>query len=118
MHRFEGETEEVEEVKSMKRIVKIRDTLELAFPKLKRLPRLIKSNPTKISELPEELRPVAEAFRKGMAERLGVPEEAIDENMVVKWAKHWAKSFIKPEYWEKLGLVDWKELPPVEATSP
>ena len=65
---------------------------------------------------PRELTPeeseIAEKYKRGIAEALGVPESAINENMVKKWVTGWAGAMINPEYLkehpevaEKLGLV-------------
>ena len=57
-----------------------------------------------IESLPPELRGIAEKFRQGIADALGVPPEAIREDVVVRWVTHWTKAFVKPEYLPKLGL--------------
>jgi len=56
----------------------------------------------KIEELPEPQRRLAEEFRRGIAKAVGVPEEAINEETVVKWVTGWSRAFIKPEYLEKM----------------
>jgi len=44
-------------------------------------------------------RALAERFKVGIAGALGVPPEAIKQEVVEKWVREWAKAFVKPEYW-------------------
>ena len=78
----------------------IRDKLEQLFPRLKKLPRLLGQAVavTKLEELTPEQRQLMEKFREGIAEALGVPPEAIREDVLIKWVTEWSKAFIKPEY--------------------
>lgn len=48
---------------------------------------------------------MAEEFRLGMAEALGVPSEAIREEIVEKWIINWSRAFTKPEYWAQKGYM-------------
>jgi len=49
-------------------------------------------------------RELMEKFKVGIAEALGVPPEAIREDIVERWFIGFARAFVKPEYWEKLGI--------------
>ena len=62
------------------------------------------SIPRSIEELPPNLRSLAEKYRGAIANVLGVPPEAIREDMVVKWVTEWARAFVKPEYQHMLSL--------------
>lgn len=55
--------------------------------------------------LTPQMKKVAEKFRQGIANALGVPPEEISEEKVKKWVEHWAKAFISPKYWSKYGLT-------------
>jgi len=46
----------------------------------------------------ETLRRLAGIYRRGIAEVLGVPVEAIKEDITMKWARRWVEAFVKPEY--------------------
>jgi len=46
---------------------------------------------------------MAEEFRRGMADALGVPPEAIREDLVQKWIVNWSRAFVKPEYWAEVA---------------
>jgi hypothetical protein len=48
-------------------------------------------------------RQMAEEFRRGMADALGVPPEAIREEIVQKWVVNWTRAFVKPEYWAEVA---------------
>jgi len=48
-------------------------------------------------------RQMAEEFRRGMAEALGVPPEVIREELVQKWIVNWTRAFVKPEYWAEVA---------------
>ena len=59
-------------------------------------------DPTSLSN--PKLEELAQKFREGIAEALGVPPEYINEERVRKWVENWAKAWVKPEYWpEVLG---------------
>jgi len=47
---------------------------------------------------------LAEKFKRGIAEALGVPPEAIREDVVERWATAWIRAFVKPEYWGVVGV--------------
>ncbi len=53
--------------------------------------------------LTESQRQMAEEFRRGMADALGVPPEAIREDIVQKWIVNWTRAFVKPEYWAEVA---------------
>ena len=55
-------------------------------------------SPRSIEELPPHLRELAERYRRAVADVLGVPPEAIREDVVVRWVTHWAEAYVKPEY--------------------
>lgn len=46
---------------------------------------------------------MADEFRIGMASALGVPPEAIREEVVQKWLVNWTRAFVKPEYWAEVA---------------
>ncbi len=46
---------------------------------------------------------MADEFRRGMASALGVPPEAIREEIVQKWIVNWTRAFVKPEYWAEVA---------------
>lgn len=52
----------------------------------------------KIECLPPHLQSLAYKYRNAIAEVLGVPPEAIREDIVVRWVKDWAEAYVKPEY--------------------
>ena len=49
--------------------------------------------------LTEAQKRLAEEFKRGIASVLGVPPEAIRQDVVEKWVIEWSKAFTKPEYW-------------------
>jgi hypothetical protein len=49
--------------------------------------------------LTEAQRRLAEKFKVGIAEALGVPPEAINQEVVERWIREWTKAFVKPEFW-------------------
>jgi hypothetical protein len=51
------------------------------------------------SGLTEAQRRLGEEFRRGIAEALGVPPEAIREEPLERWIIAWTKAFVKPEYY-------------------
>ena len=63
-----------------------------------------------IKGVPEQLEDIAKEFREGIAEALGVPPEAIKEEIVAKWVKNWAKAFVKPEYRWTVGIAGQADL--------
>ena len=60
------------------------------------------------SALTESQKQMAEEFRRGMAEALGVPPEAIREDLVQKWVVNWTRAFVKPEYWAEVAPTTGK----------
>lgn len=56
-------------------------------------------------ELTPAQRAMAEEFRVGMAEALGVPPEAIREEIVQKWVRNWSRAFVKPQFWMQRGYI-------------
>ena len=65
--------------------------------------------------LTEAQKRLAEEFRRGIASAIGVPPEAIREDLVEKWVIEWSKALTKPEYWAegyKLGEILGQALPP------
>jgi hypothetical protein len=66
---------------------------------------------------PERLTPaqreLMRRFREGIASALGVPPEAIREDVLERWIIEWTKAFVKPEYWAmraELGYEFGREL--------
>lgn len=56
-----------------------------------------------VGGLTESQRQMAEEFRIGMSQALGVPQEAIREEVVQKWLVNWTRAFVKPEYWAEVA---------------
>ncbi len=56
-----------------------------------------------VGGLTESQTQMAEEFRRGMAGALGVPTEAIREEIVQKWIVNWTRAFVKPEYWAEVA---------------
>lgn len=50
-------------------------------------------------ELTEAQKTLARSFKRGIASALGVPEEAIRQELVEKWIRRWTAAFVKPEYY-------------------
>ena len=46
-----------------------------------------------------KIKRLAEKYREGIAEAIGVPPEAIREDVVEKRVEEWVKAFTKPEFW-------------------
>jgi len=49
-----------------------------------------------------KIKRLAEKYREGIAEAIGVPPEAIREDIVEKWVEEWTKAFVKPQFWNEL----------------
>jgi hypothetical protein len=49
--------------------------------------------------LTESQRRLAEDFKSGIASALGVPAEAIRQELVEKWVIGWTRAMVKPEYY-------------------
>jgi len=68
-----------------------------------------------VRALTPEQEALAKKFREGIASALGVPPEAIREDVVKKWIVEWTKALVSEEYLrehpellarlEKLGVV-------------
>lgn len=56
-----------------------------------------------VGGLTESQTQMADEFRRGMASALGVPPEAIREEVVQKWLVNWTRAFVKPEYWAEVA---------------
>ncbi len=56
-----------------------------------------------VGGLTESQSQMAEEFRIGMATALGVPPEAIRDDLVRKWIVNWTRAFVKPEYWAEVA---------------
>ena len=57
------------------------------------------------STLTPEEKALMEDFRRGMAEKLGVPPEQINDAVLEKWVVNWSRAFIKPAYWTQQGYA-------------
>lgn len=55
--------------------------------------------------LTEAQRQLAEEFRRGLAEALGVSPESIRREVVEKWVVNWSRAFVRPEYWAQQGGI-------------
>jgi len=49
-------------------------------------------------------RVLIEKWKRGTAAALGVPVEAIREDVAEKWLINWMRALVKPEYWRAVGL--------------
>jgi hypothetical protein len=49
-------------------------------------------------------RVLIEKWKRGIASALGVPVEAIREDVAEKWLINWMRALVKPEYWRTIGL--------------
>ena len=49
---------------------------------------------------PVNIDEVAEKYREGIAEFLSVPVSYIRKDVARKWAEHYVRALIMPEYWE------------------
>ena len=52
--------------------------------------------------LTRKLKNLAEEYRKGIAEALGVPPEYIRQDVVEKWVREWARAFLVPEAFRQM----------------
>ena len=68
-------------------------------------PRLL---PRVLGEVKRELTPhqrvLIDKWKRGIASALGVPVEAIREDVAEKWLINWMKALVKEEYWGVLGI--------------
>jgi hypothetical protein len=51
-----------------------------------------------------EQRALIEKYKRSLARAIGVPPEAIREDVAERWLMHWLKALVKPEYWRALGI--------------
>lgn len=85
--------------------MRIRDRLEERFPIFQKIPKLFGQEAITVTEnLTLEERELMNKFKVGMANALGVPPEAIKEDVLYKWVKDYSRAFIKPEYWSQIGI--------------
>ena len=56
-----------------------------------------------VGGLTESQKQMAEDFRYGMASAMGVPPEAIREDLVQKWIISYTRALVKPEYWAEVA---------------
>lgn len=56
-------------------------------------------------EFEEAQERIARKFREGIASALGLPPEAIRDDIVKRWVKNWMKAFVKPEYLRRMGIA-------------
>ena len=77
------------------------------FPIFRKRAPLLEFFRQKVGVTPETLttsqRELAEEFRRGIAEALGVPPEAIKEEPIQRWIIAYTKAFVKPEYWAEVA---------------
>lgn len=71
----------------------------------------------RIECLPPNLRQLAIKYRNAIANVLGLPPEAIREDVVVKWVQHWVHAYVKPEYWSRLRALLYSYEPRVNVLS-
>lgn len=50
-------------------------------------------------------RELMEKYKMGLATAIGVKPEEIREDLLERWLVGWLRAIIKPEAWEKYGLV-------------
>jgi len=55
--------------------------------------------------LPKEFEALAEKYKRGVAQAIGISPEDINEEVVKRWAIHWLRAMVKPEAWKKYGLI-------------
>lgn len=51
------------------------------------------------AELTEAQKRLAEEYRRGLAEALGVKPEAIRQEPIERWIRSFTRAFVKPEYY-------------------
>jgi len=63
----------------------------------------------KVGVVPEKLTPAQKALmeklRRGIADALEVPPEAVREELLERWIVQWTKAWIKPEYWIRTDIA-------------
>ena len=82
----------------------MRDSLELAFPRLQKMPRVILYSQSSLDDLPPNLKQFADKFRKSLAKAIGVKPEDISEQYVARWIDKWLSALLTPEARKRLGL--------------
>jgi hypothetical protein len=58
-----------------------------------------------VERFPPRFQAIAEKYKQGIAQALGISPEDINEAVVRRWAIHWLRAMVKPEAWEKYGLA-------------
>ena len=51
-----------------------------------------------IKMMKRKVKQIAEKFRQGIAEAIGVPPEYIREDVVERWVEGWIRAFVKPQF--------------------
>jgi hypothetical protein len=51
-----------------------------------------------------EHRALIEKYKRSLARAIGVPPEAIRDDVAERWLIHWLRALVKPEYWKMLGI--------------
>jgi len=93
------------------------------IPLIKRKAPLLDLFRQKVGVQPEDLteaqKRLAEDFKRGIASSLGVPPEAIRQDLIERWVIGWTRAVTKPEYWKQgqqfgreLGRILAQILPP------
>jgi hypothetical protein len=57
-----------------------------------------------LKQLTPQQKALIEKWKRGIASALGVPPEAIREDVAERWLEHWIRALVKEEYWGTLGL--------------
>jgi len=52
--------------------------------------------------IPRKLQRLAEEFRRGIAEAIGVSPEDIKPEIVEKWVREWTRAFLTPEAFRRI----------------
>jgi len=52
--------------------------------------------------IPRKLQRLAEEFRRGIAEAIGVSPEEIKPEIVEKWVREWTRAFLTPEAFRRI----------------
>jgi hypothetical protein len=77
--------------------------LSLILKILQRRPLLAQLFPISIPQ--SKVEEIAEKYKRGIAQAIGVAPEDINEEVVRRWAIHWLRAMVKPEAWVKYGLT-------------
>ena len=70
----------------------------------------------RIECLPPHMQTLAIKYRNAIANVLGVPPEAIREDIVVRWVRDWAEAYVKPEYRSMIRALIYGENPRLVST--